>query len=93
MGLGEGDFVRIRLIRIDNPEPDGGWPRYRCRDFEGETYEYEVRSKGSRFAIYSEDGGPMGDFADMASAMSFLEAAYPDSERLNRRTTSDPDAD
>ena len=84
LGLSEGDYVRVRMRRIPKVEPpEGGWPRYRCVTYDGDVFEYEVRPKGSVFALYTEDDEPMGDFATIDEAMAFVEEAYPESERLN----------
>ena len=84
MGLDAGDRVRVRLMRIpEPPKPEGGWPRYLCTTYDGEELEFEVRPKGSRYSIYSQDDPKgIGDFVTLEAAMAFVEGAYPDFKRI-----------
>lgn len=83
MGLSEGDYVRVRVRRLPGIQPpEGGWPRYRCVTYDGDVFTYEVKPKGSVYALYTEDDEPMGDFASLEEAIAFIEEAYPESEPI-----------
>ena len=83
MGLSEGDYVRVRVRRLPTIQPpEGGWPRYRCVTFDGDVFEYEVRPRGSVYALYTEGDEPMGDFGSIDDAEAFIEQAYPECERI-----------
>lgn len=83
MGLSEGDYVRVRVRRLPTIQPpEGGWPRYRCVTFDGDVFEYEVRPRGSVYALYTEGDEPMGDFGSIDDAVAFIEQAYPECERI-----------